>query len=284
MKISKIGFYGIKNIGPGLVQSVAMKGLTAVVYEKNSDLYDSGVSIIERNADYEIEHWGMTLKEKKVMMSRIDHVESFEDLVKQDIDLIIESVEESIQSKKGVIQKLEEQMELNIPVVLTSQTNPISSIVDDLPISARTVNIHPIPSVPVYKLVELIRHHNTTESALEIINSFFEKIDLKPVDMTDGMGGVGPRILISTVLESCDMMAKYSISGKSIDTIMRRGLRMYKGPLTMADEVGLDNIKMWIEEMAKEDNNVYKVPEIIIDLLDKGHTGLKAGRGFLNYK
>lgn len=284
MKISKIGFYGIKNIGPGLIQSVAMKGLTALVYEKNSDLYHSGVSIIEKNADYEIEHWGMTMKEKKVMMSRIEHVESFDDLVEQDIDIIIESVEESLSSKQGVINKLSEKMELNIPIIMTSQTNSLAEITGDLELTSRTVNIHPIPSVPVYNLVELIKHENTSQSALDIIYSFFEKIDLKPVEMLDGMGGVGPRILISTILESCDMMSKYAIKSSSIDAIMRRGLRMYKGPLTMADEIGLDNIKMWIEEMAREDSNIYKVPAIITDLLDKGYTGLKAGRGFLNYK
>ncbi|HAV92125.1 TPA: hypothetical protein DCW38_02975 [candidate division WOR-3 bacterium] len=284
MKVTRIGFYGIRNIGAGLVQTVVNKGLSAVVFENNSDIYHSALSIIEKNVDSEIEHWGLTSKDKKVMFSKIEHIDKFSDFAKYDIDIIVESVEEELSKKIEVATRIMSELNMNIPIILTSQTNMLKSIVDDMEGAKRTVNIHPVPSVPIYKIVELTRSLNTSEATMEIVRYFFEKLDIKPVEIEDGCGIVGPRILISTVLEACDMMRDSNIQPSDFDLIMKRGLKMYKGPLTMADEIGLDNIKIWIEELSKKDSSVYKVPQIIIDLIGKGHTGIKAGKGFLKYK
>jgi len=284
MKVARIGFYGIRNIGAGLVQSVVNKGLSAVVFENNSDVYHNAISIIEKNVDYEIEHWGLTPKDKKIMFSKIENIEKFSDFSKYDIDIIIESVEEDLSKKIEVTNRIINELNLNIPIILTSQINSLKSIVDNIEGAKKTVNIHPVPSVPIYKIVELILSQNTSEPTLEIVRYFFEKLDIKPVEVEDGCGIVGPRVLISIILEACDMMRNSKIQPGEFDAIMKKGLKMYKGPLTTADEIGLDNIKMWIEELSKIDPSVYKVPQIIIDLIAKGQTGIKAGKGFLNYK
>jgi len=284
MKITRIGFYGIRNVGPGLVQSVANKGLSAVVMENNSDIYHSALSVIEKNVDYEIEHWGMTTKDKKVLFSRIEHIEKLEDFAKHDIDIIIESVEENLDRKIEAFKDIEKNLQMNIPLIMTAQTNTLSDIIDDSEIAHRTVNIHPVPSVPTYKIVELIKNSRTAESAINIVRYFFEKLDIKAVEMQDGSGIVAPRFLMSIVLESCDMIKDYNLDPEMVDMILKKGLKMNKGPLAMADEIGLDNIKLWIKEMSKVDKDVYKVPKIIESLIEKGHTGVKAKKGFLNYK
>ena len=284
MRVARVGFYGMRNIGPGLVQSAVNKGLTAVVFENNSDVYHNGLSIIEKNIDNEIEHWGLTQKDKKVMMSRIEHIERFSDFQKFDIDIIIESVEENLEVKQSTAKRIFDELNMNIPVMLTAQTNSIESVIDGLDGKERTVNIHPVPSVPIYKIVELIKSGKTSSSTIEIVKYFFEKLDIKCVEVEDNPGMVGPRILVAAVLEACDMMRDSTIRAEEFDHIMKKGLKMYKGPLTMADEIGLDNFKLWIEELSKVDASVYKVPQIIIELIGKGHTGVKAGKGFLNYK
>ncbi|MEJ5307463.1 MAG: 3-hydroxyacyl-CoA dehydrogenase family protein [candidate division WOR-3 bacterium] len=284
IKITKIGFYGIRNLGPGLVQSVLNKGLTAVIYEKDYDVYQAGLNIIERNIDYEIEHWGLTLKDKKVMLSRIEHIENLADFSKHDIDILVESVEERLQRKREVREKIKNEVNMNIPVIFTSQTNSLKDVLENDELEQKSVNIHPVPSVPIYKLIELFKNENTSETTLEIVKEFFAKLDLKIVELKDGAGLIGPRVLIATVLEACDVMRETGISPEEFDLVMKKGLKMYKGPLSMADEIGLDNIKMWIEELSKIDSSVYKVPEILKNLLDKGYTGIKAKQGFLNYR
>lgn len=283
MKISKIGFYGIRNTGPGLVQTVASEGLTAVVYEKNDDIYHNALTVIENNVDYEIEHWGMTRKDKKILMSRIEHIDAFSDFMKQDIDIIVESVEENIDIKKHAVNKIENELELNIPVILTAQINMLSSVTEGCNIEDRAVNIHPVPSVPTYKLVEMIKGKNASEPVLDIIERFFDKLDLKICDIPDCPGGMGPRILISTVIESCNAISDYGIDKIMADNILKKGLRMYKGPLKMADELGLDTIKAWIEEMNRIEGDRYAVPKLLEELMEKGYNGLVNKNGFLTY-
>lgn len=284
MKITRIGFYGMRNVGPGLVQTVANRGLSAVVFENNSDIYHSALTVIERNVDYEIEHWGMTGKDKKVLFSRIEHIEKIEDFAKHDIDILVESVEENLDKKIEAFRKIEKSLQLNIPLILTAQTNKLIDIIDDSEMASRTVNIHPVPSVPPYKIVEFIKTEKTADSALDIVKHFIEKLDLKAVCMHDGSGIVAPRFLMAIVLESCDMIREYGLDPEMVDRILKKGLKMSKGPLEMADEIGLDNIKLWIKEMSKVDSDVYKVPAIIESLIEKGHTGVKAKKGFLNHK
>uniref|UniRef100_A0A7C3J6I6 3-hydroxyacyl-CoA dehydrogenase family protein n=1 Tax=candidate division WOR-3 bacterium TaxID=2052148 RepID=A0A7C3J6I6_UNCW3 len=284
VKITKIGFYGIRNLGAGLVQTVINKGLTAVIYEKDYDVYQSALNIIERNIDNEIEHWGLTLKDKKVMLSRMEHIENLSDFSKHDIDIIIESVEDRLQRKREVREKIKNDVNMNIPVIFTSQTNSLKDLLEDSDIASKCVNIHPVPSVPIYKLIELFKSENTSDTTFEIVKEFITKIDLKIVELKDGAGLIGPRVLIATILEACDVMRETGVSPEEFDYVMKKGLKMYKGPLSMADEIGLDNIKIWIEELSKIDSSVYKVPEILKNLLDKGYTGIKVKQGFLNYR
>ena len=281
MKISTIGFYGIRNIGPGLVQTLAARGMHSVVYEKNDDIYHNAVSLIESNVEYEIAHWGMTRKDKKVMMSRIEHIDSSDELFKKDIDILIESVEENIEVKKHTIDKIKDKLNLNIPVILTSQINRLEDILPDDSISGRCVNIHPVPSVPVYKLIEMTRHKNTSDVTIEIIEGFMDKLDLEIIEIPDCAGGIGPRIFVSTVLEACSAFERAGVDFKSADDIMKKGLRMYKGPLTMADELGLHTVKMWIDEMSKFDPEAYKMPGILTKLMGGGYTGAGKDEGFL---
>lgn len=283
MKISKIGFYGIRNTGAGLVQTMAAEGLSAVIYEKNDDIYHNALTVIENNVDYEIEHWGMTRKDKKILMSRIEHIDSFTDFMKQDIDIIIESVEENIDIKRHAVSKIENELELNIPIILTAQINMLSTVLEGSNIADRAVNIHPVPSVPAYKLVEMIRSSQVSEPVMEIIERFFEKLDLQICDIPDCPGGIGPRILVSTVIESCNAISEYRVSKTMADNILKKGLRMYKGPLKMADELGLDTIKTWIEEMNRIEGDRYIVPKLIEDLMEKGYNGLVNRNGFLTY-
>lgn len=283
MKISKIGFYGIRNTGAGLAQTMAAEGLSAVIYEKNDDIYHNALTVIENNVDYEIEHWGMTRKDKKILMSRIEHIDSFSDFMKQDIDIIIESVEENIDIKKHAVSKIENELELNIPIILTAQINMLSTVLEGSNIADRAVNIHPVPSVPSYKLVEMIQSSQVSEPVMEIIERFFEKLDLQICDIPDCPGGIGPRILVSTVIESCNAISEYGVSKIMADNILKKGLRMYKGPLKMADELGLDTIKTWIEEMNRIEGDRYIVPKLIEDLMEKGYNGLVNRNGFLTY-
>lgn len=284
VKITKIGFYGIRNLGPGLVQTVINKGLSAVIYEKDYDVYQSGLNIIERNIDSEIEHWGLTLKDKKVMLSRIEHIENLSDFSKHDIDILVESVEERLQRKREVREKIKNEVNMNIPIIFTSQTNSLKDILEESDLKSKSVNVHPVPSVPIYRLVEFFKNDETSDTTYEIVKELFSKIDLKIVEMKDGAGLVGPRVLISTILEACDVMKETGISPEKFDFVMKKGLKMYKGPLAIADEIGLDNIKIWIEELSKIDSSIYKVPEILKNLLDKGYTGIKVKQGFLNYR
>ncbi len=283
MKISKIGFYGIRNTGAGLVQTVASEGLAAVVYEKNDDIYHNALSVIENNVDYEIEHWGMTRKDKKILMSRIEHIDSFSDFMKNDIDIIVESVEEQIEIKKHAIEKIENELTLNIPVVLTAQINTLKDILKDSNLASRAVNIHPVPSVPTFKIVEMVRSCSVNEASMEILKSFFDRLDLKVMEIADCPGGIGPRIFISAVIESCNAISQYGIDEIMADNILKIGLRMYKGPLKMADELGLDTVKTWIEEMNRIAGTRYEVPQLLTDMMNSGLNGLVNKKGFLTY-
>ncbi len=284
MKISKIGFYGIRNIGPGLVQTIAQKGLSVIVYEKNDDVYHNALNVIENNVDYEIEHWGMTRKDKKVLFSRIEHIDNFKDLENYDIDILIESVEENLENKKHAVNKIENELKLNIPIILTSQINKVSEIIEGKDIGKRIINIHPIPSVPPYKIVEFIKAEKTSDVTVLITQQFFEKLFLKHIEIPDSIAGVGPRIFVSVLLEICDLLQTHNLDFSLANKVMKEGLRMYKGPLSMADELGLDTVKMWIEEMSKKNPDVYKVPKILNSLVEKGFTGVKMKKGFLEYK
>ncbi len=71
---------------------------------------------------------------------------------------------------------------------------------------------------------------------------------------------------------------------KDVDTAMRLGAAWPKGPLELADEIGIGEVVKKLESLLSEkEEGIYRPCPLLKEYLDKGWLGRKAGRGFYVY-
>ena len=87
------------------------------------------------------------------------------------------------------------------------------------------------------------------------------------------------------MVEAVKMAERGDADIKDIDTAMKLGAGYPMGPFELMDYVGLDTIvfilRGWEEKYPS--NEMFKVPEKLISLVDEGKLGRKSGEGFYNY-
>ncbi|WP_202318480.1 3-hydroxyacyl-CoA dehydrogenase/enoyl-CoA hydratase family protein [Archaeoglobus neptunius] len=93
------------------------------------------------------------------------------------------------------------------------------------------------------------------------------------------------RLIAPMVNIAADLIAMGVAEPKDIDTAMKLGTNMPKGPCELGDEIGLDVILAKEEELYKEKGfEILKPSEYLKKMVSDGKLGVKSGEGFYNYK
>jgi 3-hydroxybutyryl-CoA dehydrogenase len=73
-------------------------------------------------------------------------------------------------------------------------------------------------------------------------------------------------------------------SAEDIDEAMKLGFGFNVGPLALADQMGLDVVMTWMENLLDElSEHKYNPCPLLRKLVRAGHIGVKSGRGFFRY-
>jgi len=92
------------------------------------------------------------------------------------------------------------------------------------------------------------------------------------------------RLIAPMVNIAADLIAMGVADAKDIDTAMKLGTNMPKGPCELGDEIGLDVILAKVEELYKEKGfKILKPSEHLKKMVSEGKLGEKSGEGFYSY-
>ena len=74
------------------------------------------------------------------------------------------------------------------------------------------------------------------------------------------------------------------LAGMGIDTAIKLGYNMEMGPLALADQMGLDEVMLWMESLFHElGDQKYRPCPLLRKMVRAGHLGKKTRRGFFHY-
>jgi len=92
------------------------------------------------------------------------------------------------------------------------------------------------------------------------------------------------RLIAPMVNIAADLIAMDVADAKDIDTAMKLGTNMPKGPCELGDEIGLDVVLAKVEELYKEKGfEILKPSEYLKKMVSEGKLGEKSGEGFYSY-
>ena len=139
-------------------------------------------------------------------------------------------------------------------------------------------------SVPVMKLVEVIRGLATSEETFTLIWSLSERFGKIPAEANDFPGFIANRILMPMINEAVFCLYHGVGEAEAIDTVMKLGMNHPMGPLALADLIGLDTCLAIMETLYNGfSDSKYRPCPLLRKYVEAGWLGRKSGRGFYRY-
>jgi 3-hydroxybutyryl-CoA dehydrogenase len=202
-----------------------------------------------------------------------------------DSDFVVEAVLENLELKKEVFQKLDVICSPN--TILTSNTTAlsVSEIAAATSRPDKIIGMHFFNPAVIMKLVEIIRGDETSDETVTRTKDFAERLGKVPIATAkEAPAGIVSRVLASLLNEAAVVYENGIATPEDIDEALKLGAGLPMGPLALIDMIGLDIHLSKMETLyAKLQDERYKPPEVIRQMVAEGKLGRKTGEGFYKY-
>jgi len=280
--IKKIGVIGAGTMGHGISLVAAKAGYDVIIRDIKDEFVNKGLSRIEKFLNRSVEKGKMTEAEKNKILSKIKGTTKLADL--KDADLVVEAIFEDIDVKKDIFKNLDKICKKETLFASNTSTIPITDLASVTSRPESFIGMHFMNSVPLMKLVEVIRGLRTSDQTAKIIKELAEQMGKIPVEVNDGPGFVSNRVLFAMINEAMFCLQDGTGTAESIDSVMKLGMNHPMGPLELADLIGLD-VSLNILNVLYDgfNDSKYRPCPFLKKMVQAGYLGRKSGKGFYDY-
>lgn len=282
MAIERVGVIGAGQMGAGIAHVAALAGKAVVLADVDSVLAEKGLAVVRKNLGRQVEKGKVTAEAAEAALARIAVSGDLAALA--DADLVVEAIVENEEVKRGLFSRLDALLQPG--AILASNTSSIS--ITRLAAATKrpesVIGMHFMNPVPVMQLVEVIRGIATSDGTTEAVVAAAKEMGKVPVECRDFPGFVSNRVLMPMINEAVFAVFEGVATPEAVDTIMKLGMNHPMGPLTLADFIGLDTCLAILNVLHRGlGDDKYRPCPLLVQMVDAGWVGRKAGRGFYRY-
>jgi 3-hydroxybutyryl-CoA dehydrogenase len=319
MRVGRAGVVGAGTMGAAIAEVLAFNGIDVVLKDLDAPLVEKGLERVrsfvgdlvrfhEERAEKEIarisevagelsdaqrSHVREKLRPKidrrrgDEIVARVRGSVSFSDFA--DVDLAIEAVFERPEVKRPVLEALDSALPEHAVIGSNTSSLSITRLARGLKHERQTLVTHFFNPPYTLPLVEVSGGGETREDIVTETIDFLQglrnhRYPLVPIRVKESPAFVVNRLLIPVLNEACFALDEQLASPRDIDAAMKAGAGMPMGPFELADLIGLDVALEVTETLQREFGDPkYRPAYALRRLVDAGHLGRKAGRGFYEY-
>ena len=277
MRFEHVLVVGAGQMGGGIAQVFAASGRHVSLYDAAPGATERALQAMRKSLAKLAEKGGPEADE---VLNRITVVDELVPAA-----LMVEAVVEDAEIKEDIFRRADQT--LPPAAILASNTSsiPITSLAEATGRPEQVIGMHFFNPVPVLKLVEVVRGHETSDETAIAITELAEELGKTPAVANDFPGFVSNRILMPYINEAVLALADGVAEVEAIDTIAKLGFAHPMGPLALADLIGLDTcvaIMKVLQEGLEDDK--YAPAPLLENYVEQGKLGRKSGQGFYIYR
>lgn len=197
-------------------------------------------------------------------------------------ELVIEAVFEDLEVKRTVLREVEQATGSRTIFASNTSTIPIGRIADAAERRDQVIGMHFFSPVPRMPLLEVIPHAGTAPWVVSTAVAFGRRLRKTAIVVKDAPGFWVNRILGPYLNEAVQLVLA-GVAVEDIDRLMVE-FGFPVGPLTLLDEVGLDVAAKASAVLHEAFGSRLAPAPGLAQLVEAGHLGRKAGRGFYRYR
>ncbi len=228
------------------------------------------------------------IKQTKENFSGKVHIEF--DLAKalNDADIVIEAMAENPEAKIEMYEKMKGLIPEKTILCTNSSTLLPSTFAEHTGIPERYCALHFANTIWKNNTAEVMGHPGTDPKVYENVVAFATEINMVPLQLHKEQPGYILNSMLVPFLSSAQALWANEVADpETIDLTWRLATGAPKGPFEILDIVGLTtayNINQMKPEAHQEGNVINKIGKLLKEKIDKGETGVTAGKGFYEYK
>ncbi len=250
-------------MGSSIAENCIRSGKQVLLLDANHDVARTAVARIKSNHSSAI----------------IEQISSYDRL--SEVGLVIESVVETIEVKKIVLNQIQRAIGPSTLVATNTSAIPLAKLIPFIQQPNQFCGIH-FCHPELMSLVEVVRAAQTSDQTLAKAVEFVIRLDKMPVVVNDCAGFVVNRLLAAMIDQSVRLLMS-GISIEQIDSAMR-DFGFQGGPFEIMDVIGIDTCMYAGRTMWEAGLECVSLSPILPRLVKKQRLGRKTMVGFYRYQ
>jgi len=280
--IRQIAVLGAGTMGHGIAHAAAAAGYTTRLYDVSDAALAKARGQVEGVFRKAVELGRATAADADAGMARLSTTSDIRAAL-EGADLVIEAAPEKIDLKISLMAEIDRHAPAHAIVATNTSALSITEMAGASAHPARVAGMHFFNPVHRMKLVEIVRALESSEAALETVETVAKQMGKETVLVRESPGFITTRVNASIGNEAFYMLMEGVASARDIDKALKLGLNHPMGPFELVDLVGLDTRLSILEYLHKSMGEKYRPCPLLAQYVKAGRLGRKVGRGVYDY-